>query len=182
MTPFSPNSLGVIPSAIQVFHIKFPIFRYARGEGKEFFPPFLPKIWRKEYCVLDRTPIVENSSFSRGELGILNQCRQDYLKGKLNDPYFDRVIRDPTIEISINSEDLLHWAALAQHYSYATRLVDITSDLMIALYFAATTHTDKNGFVYYFKDNFNELHLSKRVERGNSFFDIKQVYTDALPE
>ncbi len=160
--------------------IQFPNFKYARGESKEYPTAFLPKVWRGDSTHFDKTPVNENSLFTVGEIKILKDCQADFLNGKLTDPYFERFIGDPKKEIDIENEDLLHWTALAQHYGMPTRLVDITSDLLAALYFAANSNPEESGFVYYFRQNFNELHLSEKVERGSSFFDIETVATDVL--
>ena len=47
--------------------IKFPNFKFARGESKAYDTPFLPSIWRPENDYLDSTPISDNSSYTKGE-------------------------------------------------------------------------------------------------------------------
>jgi hypothetical protein len=166
-----------IPTFLETV-IKCPNFKYARGEPKEFKTPFLPKAWREDMTNFDKSIVNKNSTFTNGELSILQKCQTEFLNGKLEDPYFDRIIKNPEKNINLENEDLLHWAALAQHYGKPTRLVDLTTDLLVALYFAVEQCPEENGFVYYFKDNFNEIHKSRRVERGGTFFDIKTVATE----
>ncbi len=137
--------------------IKFPNFKYARGESKEFKTPFLPKVWREDMTNFDKSTVNENSTFTKGELAILQNCQTEFLNGKLQDPYFDRIIENPEKDINLENEDLLHWTALAQHYGKPTRLVDLTGDLLVGLYFAVIGNPKESGFVYYFKENFNEI-------------------------
>ena len=168
-----------IPEFIETV-IKYPHFKYARGESKEFITPFLPKVWRGDMTNFDKSTVNGNSTFTKGELDILQKCQTKFLNGNLQDPYFDRIIENPEKNINLENEDLLHWAALAQHYGMPTRLVDLTSDLFVALYFAVIENPKESGFVYYFKENFNEIHTSRRVERGGTFFDIKTIATELL--
>jgi hypothetical protein len=53
--------------------IKFPNFKFARGESKAYNTPFLPSIWRPENAHLDRISISDNSSYTKGELQLLKE-------------------------------------------------------------------------------------------------------------
>ena len=116
--------------------IKFPNFRFARGESKNYDTPFLPSIWRPNNEHIDKTPISENSDFTIGELELLKEFQQKVLRGEVKDAYFSVFIGDISAEISIKSENLWHWTAFAQHYGTHTRLADVTADSLAALYFA----------------------------------------------
>lgn len=160
--------------------IKFPLRGfYARGESKEYDSPFLPGIWRKDHIFTDRTPVDSSSFFTRGEMKSLEKCQERFLKGDIDDTYFEKFIDDPSAPIKTDSVDMLHWAALAQHYNkdqcHPTRLIDITRDPFVALYFAVSGHPDKSGFVYYFKDNFNEIYPNTILKQGGTFLDILEV-------
>jgi len=43
-----------------------------------------------------------------------------------------------------NSDDIVEWFALLQHYGGATRLLDFTRSIFVAAYFAAGTHNPKD--------------------------------------
>lgn len=160
--------------------IKFPLEGfYARGEPKEYETLFLPSIWRKDHDFKDKTPINDSTSFTKGELSSLKKCQEKLLSGKLTDEYFLKFIDDPAAEIDVTSNNLLHWAALAQHYNrnkcHPTRLIDITRDPLVALYFAVNSEPEESGFVCYFKDNYNEITPDKIIKFGGTYFDVLEV-------
>jgi hypothetical protein len=98
--------------------VKFPQEGfYARGEPKEYETLFLPSIWRGGHDFEDKTPINDSTTLTIGELTSLKKCQESLLTGSLTDEYFLKFIDDPEGEIDITSSNLLHWAALAQHYN-----------------------------------------------------------------
>ena len=149
--------------------IKFPNFRFARGESKKYEVPFLPSIWRPNNSIV-KNPINENSNYSVGEFELLQNFQKKVLNGDIKDPYFKTFISDIESEILVDSENLWHWTALAQHYGTPTRLADVTADCLAALYFACERNFDENGYVHIFRDNYNE------INRGN----IDLGFRDAL--
>lgn len=157
--------------------ITFPNLKFARGESKAHKKPFLPSIWRQNYSHIDRTPICTSSAYTIGELEVLRNFQKKIISNEVSDPYFKTFIGDVKKEIDINSESLWHWTSLAQHYGEPTRLVDITSDSLAALYFASETHDHEPGYVYIFKDNFNEVNRNNlsKVNFGDSFFDLISI-------
>jgi len=157
--------------------ITLPNLKYARGEPRKYEKPFLPGIWRENNSHIDRTPVSDSSMYTVGELDVLHNFQKKILAKQVHDPYFETFIGNIEEEININSESLWHWTSLAQHYGEPTRLVDITSDSLAALYFATQTHDEYPGYVHIFRDNFNEVtrnNLSK-VNFGCSFFDIESI-------
>jgi hypothetical protein len=135
----STITVSSVPEYIQKI-ITFPNFRFARGEPKEYESPFLPKIWRPSCSHIDRTPINKASEYTVGELEILKQFQIKIRSDEIYDPYFEVFLGNIEEEINVHSEALWHWTSLAQHYGEPTRLVDITSDCLAALYFASNKH------------------------------------------
>lgn len=164
---------------ISIF-VKFPLPSfYARGEPKEYETLFLPSIWRDGHEFHDRSPINNNTNFTRGELEALKKCQRNLFSGELSDEYFLKFINDPAAPIDVESVELLQWAALAQHYNHnqchPTRLIDITRDPLVALYFAVESEPEESGFVYYFKHNFNEITPKKVLKHGGTYLDVLEV-------
>jgi hypothetical protein len=173
------NSTLKISSVIEYIKtiLEFPNFRFARGESKRYDTPFLPSIWRPIDMQLDKNPINENSKFTIGELATLRTFQQEVLKGDIKDRYFHVFMNNIDSEIVIDTDNLWHWTSFAQHYGTPTRLVDVTADSLVALYFACERDFDENGYVHIFKDNYNAVNggNSELVKFGGSFFDVLEI-------
>lgn len=66
--------------------------------------------------------------------------------------------------------------ALLQHYGIPTRLLDVTENALVALYFACEDENTKNdGIVYVFKDNEFSLENSQIIERLTESYTIPYV-------
>jgi len=125
---------------------------------------------------MDKTPISSDTTFSKGELNILNKCRDDFISDDISDNYFAKFV-DIDKSINLKTNSLLHWAALAQHYGYPTRLIDITTDPLIALYFAVNNDFNDDGYVYYFakNGNGNEINKNANIKIEGTYFDIVEI-------
>ncbi len=86
------------------------------------------------------------------------------------------------------------WMALAQHHGVPTRLLDWTSNLLVALFFAVEKHQDENGLVYAINGEFSQIelgtskspwelqrmhlysprHISQRVRAQSSLFTVQK--------
>ncbi|MFR5661329.1 MAG: FRG domain-containing protein [Limosilactobacillus mucosae] len=65
--------------------------------------------------------------------------------------------------------------ALMQHHQLPTRLLDLTTNALIALYFAVENNNGKDGVVYVFNNFYNEEFVEKAVKNTFSFNLDKSV-------
>lgn len=65
--------------------------------------------------------------------------------------------------------------ALMQHYRLPTRLLDLTTNALIALYFAVENNNGKDGVVYVFNNFYNEEFVGKALKNTSSFNLDKSV-------
>jgi len=161
--------------------LTFPNFKFARGESRNYQVQFLPSVWRPSKVKINKTPIAEGSSYTVGEFQLLRNFQSKVIRGEINDPYFSVFIQDVTAEINPSDESLWHWTAFAQHYGTKTRLADITSDSLAALFFACERNTDDNGFVHIFRDTYNIINSTSNlnlVTFGGSYFDVLEIMDD----
>lgn len=65
--------------------------------------------------------------------------------------------------------------ALMQHHQLPTRLLDLTTNALIALYFAVENNNGKDGVVYVFNNFYNEEFVGKALKSTSSFNLDKSV-------
>lgn len=144
-----------------------------RGESIEYRIPAYPALARQAAGGgLDMRPIEGDYSDASHTfpLRVLTRAERDITERfKANppaDPYFRRLLSSP---------DHPGWLALARHWGEPTRLLDVTRDLFVALYFACSADQDKDGFIFVF---FNPANL----ERNNPLrcCDYRDLYDAAL--
>lgn len=101
-----------------------------RGESKLYPTPVSPNIARLKK---DFIPYKENYHITEVKIQYIRNF-QNTQKGN---------------EFSKRLEkDHINWLYLTQHYTSSTRLLDVTEDRMVALYFTCEKNNKDNGFVY----------------------------------
>jgi hypothetical protein len=159
---------------------------WARGESIEHDLPCQPSIARTGHTYTDTNLYLGKGSLTVGEFNAISLCHQDYTSGKLSDELFSRFFGTSPKEIDPSTNDLLYWASLAQHHNegqrYSTRLLDVTSDILVATYFACISNQEEDGYVFYGNFSCNNLVNRGKVTVEGSYFDIVEIEDLAYPK
>ncbi|EGQ9313367.1 FRG domain-containing protein [Vibrio vulnificus] len=96
---------------------------------------------------------------------------------KFNEPAMFQEFKRRSHEKSKNHNNTYDWLTLMQHYGLPTRLLDWSTNLLVALYFCCISNKDKDGALFvlnptYFSRDFklNELMEMQIVEENRSDF------------
>lgn len=138
-----------------------------RGESKEFKRPGCPHFARSPPPNL--TPLepdfvhgnrrLRMSAMTKEEEAVIHQVQQD----RPADPYFYKLV-------SSNYDPA--WLALARHYAYPTRLLDVSSDVRIATYFACSENAEQDGFLLAYMNVWNpEENRKKPIDHYADLID-----------
>lgn len=143
------DSIGKIIDCITVGINKKYI--WFRGESEAYKYPACPFMARKPVPNLEPIEQDYNDGSYSFPLRILTKYEdkiiKDLQKYPPSDPYFPKLI----------NKSISHpgWIALAKHHDKETRLLDVTRDLFVALFFACNNHPKKDGYVFVFLDLWN---------------------------
>lgn len=122
-----------------------------RGESMEHASPALPALGRRAN-EFDLSPIEDD--FDDGNykfpLRILTKAEEEIInqvQGKQpSDPYFYKLV---------TSNDDPAWFALARHNGFLTRLLDVTINIMVGIYFACISNPLEDGYLFAFVEVWN---------------------------
>lgn len=84
------------------------------------------------------------------ECGAYESFHKEYNKGNNRDVMFDK------LHSELNYQSL-PFVGLAQHYGVKTRLLDVTLNPLVALYFAASSNPEEDGYIFFFIENFLDV-------------------------
>ena len=116
-----------------------------RGESKKYETICYPSIWRNDSAYNTdklKEPNIQGNILTRAEIKSISDFKNKYTEKYKKDYIFEEL--KERIE-----EDSIYWLCLAQHYRTYTRFVDVTFNILIALYFACSSNFDDNGFLYF---------------------------------
>ena len=110
-----------------------------RGEGRLHEFPATPSIFRGIELSNERFP---DKHITDQEILEVENCQKDYNSGAITDRYIRAFLP------SINKHDV-NWLPLARHFEYLTRLLDVTCNPLVGLFFSCQNSSpEENGFVY----------------------------------
>jgi len=136
--PVSADKIENISDLFQLFESRWPMPKPVifRGESKEHNPILCPSAFR--------------NGPPESEFDVYREFHANYYQAGERDYMFDRLHPE--------SEALsLPFIALAQHYGTPTRLLDVTLNPLVGLYFGASGNPEEDGFVFFFIENFLDL-------------------------
>ncbi len=82
----------------------------------------------------------------------------------------------------IHREDYLSWLEIAQHHGLPTRLLDFTTNPLVALYFACESSSNKDAFVWIINKEAYARHIKDRTDIPNidNRSQIEKIVNDEI--
>lgn len=130
-----------------------------RGESKPYDSALTPSLIRKykkgDFSVGD---VSHGHSFKSIESNLLEEFKR----------HSQKILDSEKIP-----KNDIEWMILAQHYGMPTRLLDWTTNPMVALYFAIESHPDENGVIYSAIQEIAEYKEAKRISLVDGFMTLE---------
>ncbi len=120
-----------------------------------------------------------NKTITDIEISEVEKCQEEVNIGNIKDRYLKAFL-------PMMHEEDVNWLPLARHFAYKTRLLDVTSNPLVALYFACSTPhkgaigKDDDAFVYAFDSgNFRPVNgINKKQLTTSDYPPIPINYLD----
>lgn len=139
-----------------------------RGESKEYSYPGITSFTR--YCLSENispTPFLPLhdgkhliTCLTKEEVDLVDNFRAS----APNNDIFHK--------LSNSNERYPDWFAFAQHQGIPTRLLDVTKNPLVALYFACKSSPDEDGYLFLYFEAWDPLKGNKPIDDFEDFFDI----------
>lgn len=146
-----------------------------RGESREFPHPGLPHFARNPPTPL--TPLESDFVYGGRTLKLRATTKEEqqvilrFQAAPPSDPYFFKLV---------NSQYDPAWLALARHHGHPTRLLDVSSDVRVATYFACSENPTQDGFLLAYVNVWNPE--ANRRQPANHYADLLDAALgDAVP-
>lgn len=146
------NGIGSIKDLFTQLHNFSGVERFwLRGESKQYKKPdgtitscmsTFSRDYNETNSTLHIEPIKKNnidvilSCITNEEIEIIENFKNSHPE----DEYFTKIVDLNTNKVG--------WLAYAQHYNQPTRLLDISADPLVALYFACSKNFESNGWIF----------------------------------